>query len=80
MEARRLQQDPTNGGFGVPSHGGQARLITALVELDGAYGRAVRAARAAGEQSLFGVLDARWNAYDALVQPVLAAQPAQLFK
>lgn len=67
--------------FGTPSHNGQARLITELNSLEAAFGRAVRAARAAGEQELFAQLDARWQALDALVSPVLfAAQPAKLFK
>lgn len=70
------------GTFGLPSHGAQARLVSALYALDGAYERAVRAARVAGERSLFAQLDARWQAYEALVQPVLGAgaQPAKLFE
>ncbi len=66
--------------LGSPSYGAQANLVHALCALDGAYGRAVRAARSAGEGVLFKKLDAGWSAYDQLVTPVLSAKPPSLFK
>lgn len=63
-----------------PSYISQAGLVQALWELDGAYGRAVRAARAAGEQTMFTSLDERWSSFEALVMPSLRAKPPALFK
>lgn len=60
------------GGLLVQSH-----LIDALYRLDCAYGRATRQARAAGEMALMGVLEARWESYEALLAQ---CKPAKLFE
>ena len=55
----------------------QARLIDALYELDSAYGRATRRARAAGEMVLMAAIDERWKSYEVLLAQ---CKPAKLFE
>ena len=63
-----------------PTVAAQIELVQVLCQLDGVYGRAVRAARAAGEDKIFAELEIRWSALEAYLKPILAAKPPKLLE
>lgn len=58
----------------------QELLLNALYELDNAFGRATRAARASGELKLMQELEKRWDDYAEFLSVPLSRVPAKLFE